>query len=146
MQLLVFGFEDSGFAKFAEINEGDIVDHSDIDAWAVGTGTYLALGSLNSRYRGESPITKIIKDACEAKFSAEFADAVGPHTSVYVWYQNGSWWQMPNHFVNKLRDEWNIERSAKPIIGKSDEIIEQAFLRDWEFKWRMAAWRDIHLR
>jgi hypothetical protein len=142
MELLIVGFEGTR-AKFAEINEQDIVDHSDIDAWAIGSGHYLAMGSLNGRFRGErQPITNVIKAACTAKFCAEDADGVGKFTTVLVWYPDGWIGQMPNSAVSKLREEWLTAREQS-VMDRSDSIIEGAFARDPKFSEEMKRWRNM---
>lgn len=67
IELLVFGFDESGGAKFLEINDTDVADQTVMDAWAIGTGTYLALASLNLRERTDQSIQSLIYKACEAK-------------------------------------------------------------------------------
>jgi hypothetical protein len=140
MELLVFGFNEGGAARFLQITDHDIADQSVVNAWAVGTGFYLAMASLNVREIQEQSIHALVYRACEAKFCAEYADAVGKTTSVCIWYPSGRFSILAPNAIAKLRDMWEAARKS-PIPPGASTVIDKALERDVEFRGRAEQWR-----
>jgi hypothetical protein len=142
MELLVYGFDETNCARFLHIHNNDVADQSVVNAWAIGTGTFLALGDMHSKAWPDQSMESLVYRACEAKFCAEYADAVGKNTSVYIWYPSGRFSNIDAKLINQLRVIWEASRWA-PIPNDAADAIRASLEDDVEFMTRSnvrAAW------
>jgi transcriptional regulator with XRE-family HTH domain len=142
MELLVYGFDETRRARFIHIHGNDVADQSIVNAWAIGTGTFLALGDLHSKGWPDQSIESLIYWACEAKFCAEFADAVGKSTSAYIWYPSGRFSIISAGLIRRLREIWEASRWS-PIPDDAADAIRTSLKEDAEFDVRLALQKSV---
>jgi 20S proteasome alpha/beta subunit len=120
--LLVYGFDNGKGCLFEVGNPGAILDRNSLGHWAIGSGWYLAMASLNSHDSDTSELSQIYR-GCEAKFWAESSDSgVGNATTAVVLYKDGSFRMLSDDDVAPLKAIWEEQRK-EPIPGKAREHL-----------------------
>ena len=115
IQFLVFGMEAGRFGHIFEVNgsTGALIAEQDVKGYAaIGSGQYMAMGSLVARPLAQLPVDHLIYRLCEAKFAAETAHGVGKETALMVLYRNGGVSTVPPSLIDTLRGFWEDERKA----------------------------------
>ena len=122
VQLLICGYDENCEIKFTQVsNPGICVDRSDLDAWAIGSGYYMAMASLNSRAAPEASVEAVVYRCCEAKFAAEFA-GVGRSTTVLVLYPDDGYSVLTTGEVESIRKIFETSRYRPVPIEAVKEI------------------------
>jgi 20S proteasome alpha/beta subunit len=116
LELLGYGFDSSGKAHIYEIaNPGKISSHNLRGFAAIGSGTLMALASLN-RKPMSGDIQETIYRVLDAKFSAETAPNVGYKTYVIVLNDDGNLQVMTDKGIEAVRKIWtDIQKQAEPV-------------------------------
>jgi hypothetical protein len=113
IQFIVYGFDKTKHNRpyMFEVNTPGVDELINTSYFAVGSGTHMAMASLNLRPTiGLSPKTLVYR-VCEAKFSAETADGVGKATSVHIMNKDGHSELLPQTTINKFREIWENWRT-----------------------------------
>src|SRR5271170_133168 len=116
IQFVVFGIGAGRFGHIFEVNSptGALIAEQDVKGYsAIGSGQYMAMGSLVARPLSQLSVDHLIYRLCEAKFAAETASGVGKETAMMVLYQNGSVKVVPPSLINTIRSFWEHERKAE---------------------------------
>jgi len=101
---------------------------------AVGSGSYLSLGSLRQR-RLSFDIEDVIYRLLEAKFVAE-GGAVGPTTTLLILSPDGDSWEMRESEIQQIKEVWQrkqLEPTPDDALGviKNTPALRHIF-RDGE--------------
>jgi hypothetical protein len=124
-QLMVFGFtEDLRPNIFTVGNPGKYEDWNWQGYSAVGSGAYIAAGSLRQR-----PMTFGIEDLIyrllEAKFVAEADNAVGPTTTLVVLRRDGESREMRESEIEEIKEAWK-QRQLEPPPDRAVNVIQKS--------------------
>jgi 20S proteasome alpha/beta subunit len=125
IELLVYGFDERGFpSTFLVDNPGAARLRETTVYWALGSGFDFAMTVLNSKI---SHYTKpdeqtLIYHLCEAKFAAEWDQAVGKSTSITIWYPGEHWGFINDDEIELIREMIEQER-RQPIPGAANKLL-----------------------
>jgi 20S proteasome alpha/beta subunit len=127
VELLAYGFEAKTIPHLVEIaNPGVPLIRDPLPHWAIGSGTFMALGVLNARGAEEySSVEELVYRLCAAKFASETAAGVGRPTEVAIWFGETGHpaFLMPSD-IDELRRIWEKER-RQPAPRKASSIIRE---------------------
>jgi hypothetical protein len=127
IQFLVFGIGSDRFGHIFEVNSstGALIAEQDVTGYtAIGSGQYMAMGSLAARPLPKLSVDHLIYRLCEGKFAAETAHGVGKETALMVLYRNGSFGMVPPSLIDTLRGFWEKERKAE-VPEDATEVIKK---------------------
>ncbi len=130
VQLLVFGLGADRFGHIFEVNDSTgahITEHDLRGYAAIGSGQYMAMGSLVARPLPQLPVEQLIYRLCEAKFTSETAHGVGKETALMVLYRNGRVSMVKPSLIDTIRLQWENERKAE-VQYYVAEMIKKALL------------------
>ncbi len=106
IDLLVAGLDAWGRTQMFSVSPRGVVTPSVLPYHAIGSGAYLALGSLYPLAHFPGPdLAKTVYRACAAKFAAEAAPGVGRETHAMVIEPMAGTWTIVME-VDRLRDWW----------------------------------------
>jgi hypothetical protein len=136
LTFLVGGFdlEDPAFSSghvFTIQNRGEVTHYDIPGFWAIGSGQTAALGTLfgarsNVKYMGLEDVMYLL---AKSKFNAESAPGVGPKTSAFILYPDGSRYLIYETDLERLKSLWKRERPTDVSLKASQaskEIIAKA--------------------
>ncbi len=126
LQLLVFGFHGgagNALAHIFSVNERGQCSERDMEGFfAIGTGSWAALGSLSAKpgFSYAKTVEEVIYDVCEAKFVSETSRYVGRDTFVFIAFEDGRECRFAGPQLERLRSVWkrNTKRSMPPAASK----------------------------
>jgi 20S proteasome alpha/beta subunit len=124
VELIVFGYCKGRSRVFQVFNPGRF-DMGPVEGYAaVGSGYYMAMGSLRQR-----PLLRSLEDVIyrllEAKFSAETAAGVGRCTTLVIINRDGDKREMQASDIEEIRKVWEATRAA-PIPTEAFDIISKS--------------------
>jgi hypothetical protein len=130
VDLLVYGFDYTNNRRpniFHITNPGNAIELNHLSAFAIGSGTRMAMASLHLRPLDISTVpnaSALIYRLCEAKFSAETASGVGKATSGYWMTNDGHSSPILEITLNKYRNIWEAWRRLPPPEEALNLMIE----------------------
>lgn len=127
VQLLVYGFDHTAQKSphmFKVDSPGNVVNLDHLGSYAIGSGTNMAIASLNLRPLDNLSAGGLAYRLCEAKFSAETASGVGRTTTGFFMNMNGYSTPITLGTIEKFRSYWEKWRIEPPPKEISDQIIE----------------------
>jgi hypothetical protein len=129
LELLGFGFDADGRSHIFEVeNPGKSKSHNLRGYAAIGSGTMMALASLNRKPMNGDLNSRIYR-VLDAKFSSETAPSVGTKTHAVVLHQDGVMELLKPAAIDKVRVIWSeIQKQKEP--ADAIEIIGQTMFRD----------------
>jgi ATP-dependent protease HslVU (ClpYQ) peptidase subunit len=123
--VMIAGFGDSGAIRLVTIADKEGLKNRYVgpQAFAIGSGRYLAFAHLSALYRYDLPLRKAVCRVLEAKFVSEAAQEVGRGTQLVVMDRigNGQWLEPDS-----------IER-VRAIFQKRRQSFSDKMLRSLEF-------------
>lgn len=124
IELLVVGLDAWGQTQILSVSPRGLVAPAVLPYHAVGSGAYLALGSLYSLAHFPGPdFTETVYRACAAKFAAEAAPGVGRETYALVVEPMADTWTVVME-VDRIREWWRT-KGQPPFPAAARRSIEQ---------------------
>jgi hypothetical protein len=126
---LVYGYDPNtkDSAHLFEVkNPGNAFSLDHLPYYAIGSGSHIAMASLNLRPVSHLNPLQMIYRALEAKFAAEDSSAVGRSTSVLIQNRGEPMTFLTWATVEQIRKRWEAARTAPPP-DISDLIVEHTF-------------------
>lgn len=124
VELIIFTHADKGRPRlFTVANPGRVVERGWQGFAAIGSGAYLAMGALHQKpipFNLPGTVYRLL----EAKFVSETATHVGESTTMLVLAANGTWGEITESEIKKVRAIWQKER-AKSIPSAAKAEIEK---------------------
>jgi hypothetical protein len=127
VEFLVYGFDHTAGKSphmFIVSNPGNATNLDHLRFYAIGSGTNMAIASLNLRPLDNLSAGGLAYRLCEAKFSAETASGVGRTTTGFFINMNGHSSPITLGTIDKFRNYWEKWRAEPPPHEISDQIVE----------------------
>jgi hypothetical protein len=122
IQFIVYGFDKTkdNRSYMFEVNTPGVDKLINTSHFAVGSGSNMAMASLNLRPTAGLSPKALVYRVCEAKFSAETAGGVRRTTSINIMSKDGYSAFLSQKTINKFREIWENWRNQAP----PDEVLD----------------------
>jgi hypothetical protein len=127
VDFIVYGFDHTANKSphmFKVTNPGNAINLDHLKSYAIGSGTHMAIASLNLRPLDNLSAGALAYRLCEAKFSAETATGVGKTTTGFFMNMHGYSSPITPGTIDKFRDYWKKWKMEPPPAEVIDSIVE----------------------